>query len=238
MLIEFCVAIVQRITFKTCTTMGKPTNSKESANKGANEKVNFFDKFIEDNANSAPKSFDDILTELSVKDTCRPVTNLCVLNVVTDGCFEQKIDEVTRIPVTVFKPEEKRYVTFITDKKVIGMDYNGEKDDTGKLVRSIGWTNKISISYFALLGALKRTPETLVALPEIVADINNLNLYFAGGAIDILCEHVDANTPWHNPFASEQADTVVAEERVYHHITRLALGKLGNERLRFKITAQ
>lgn len=222
MLIEFCVAIVQRITFiKTCTTMG-----------------NFFEKFRAANAANASKSFDDIVSELSVKDTCEPVANLHVLNIVTDGCFEQKIDEVTRIPVTVFKPEEKRYVTFITDEKVIGMDYNGEKDETGKLVRSIKWTNKVSISYFALLGVLKRTPETLVALPEIVADINNLNLYFSGGTIDILCEHVDANTPWHNPFASEQADTAVAEERVYHHITRLTLGKLGNERLRFKITAQ
>lgn len=221
MLIEFCVAIVQRITFKTCTTMG-----------------NFFADFRAANAANATKSFDDIVSELSVKDTCEPVANLHVLNIVTDGCFEQKIDEVTRIPVTVFKPEEKRYVTFILDTEVVGMDYNGEKDETGKLVRSIGLTNKISISYFALLGALKRAPETLVALPEIVADINKLNFYFAGGSIDVLCEYVKANIPWHNPFASEQTDKAVAEDRVYHHLTRISLGSLGNAKLSAMVAAR
>lgn len=199
---------------------------------------NFFADFRAANAANAPKSFNDIVAELSVKDTCEPVTNLNVLNIVTDGCFEQKIDEATRIPVTVFKPEQKRYVTFILDKDVVGMDYNGEKDETGKLVRSIGLTNKISISYYALLGALKRTPETLIALPEIVADINKLNFYFAGCTIDILCEFVKAKTPWHNPFASDQTDTVIDEDRVYHHLTRISLGALGNAKLQAMIAAR
>lgn len=199
---------------------------------------NFFADFRAAHAANASKSFDDIVAELSVKDTCEPIVDLHVLNIVTDGCFEQKIDEVTRLPVTVFKPEQKRYVTFVLDTDVVGMSYNGEKDETGKMVRSVGLTNKISISYFALLGALKRTPETLVALPEIVADINKLNFYFAGGTINVLCEYVKANTPWHNPFASEQADVAVAEDRVYHHLTRISLGSLGNAKISAMIAAK
>ena len=199
---------------------------------------NFFADFRAANAANATKSFDDIVAELSVKETCEPVANLHILNIVTDGCFEQKIDEVTRIPVSVFKPEQKRYVTFIVQEQVVGMDYDGQKDETGKLIRSIGLTNKISISYYALLGALKRSPETLVALPEIVADINKLNFYFAGGTIDVLCEYVKHDTPWHNPFASDQADTAVAEDRVYHHLTRISLGSLGNARIKAMVTAR
>lgn len=199
--------------------------------------ANFFANFRAANAANASRSFNDILAELSVKDTCELVSDIHVINIVVDGCFEQKIDKTTNLPVTVLKDEKKRFVTFMLDKEIVGMDYTGEVDATGKLVRTIGMTNRISISYYALIGVLKRTPETLFALPAIVADINQLNFYFAGCSVDVLCEYVAAKTPWHNPFASDQEDAVKDEDKVYHHLIKISLGALGIAKLQNILSA-
>lgn len=202
-----------------------------------------WDEIMED-VESA-KTRDDIIREcLADAKHFRRVNNLHVKNVKAFARLAKDSGRaITRL-------------TFVVKERIPGMIVDENNLDAfGLPTKKLGASNNVFTSAYAVSGAMKESAKGAIFADsvanmtailagaderEIVGNANIANTLFAGGTMDIICQFVPANTPYHNPFSSADDDTEDAtfdEDRIFHHVVRLQFGEVGKDAYKVRLMA-
>lgn len=137
-------------------------------------------------------------------------------------------------------------LTFVVKQFVFGTVYdNNDLNAFGSPRQKLGRTHNVTTSTFAVAGVMKDhakgaifaadvagmqayLPDGMESAP-IVGAANVANLLFAGGKIDVLCQHVPAGEEYINPFASNAEAVVFEDDKIIHHVIGLTFGEVGND---------
>ena len=202
-----------------------------------------WDEIMED-VESA-KTRDDIIREcLADAKHFRRVNNIHVKNV---KAFARLAKDTGRVITRL---------TFVVKERVPGMIVDENNLDAfGLPTKKLGASNNIFTSTYAVSGAMKESAKGAIFADsvanmtavlagaderEIVGNANIANTLFAGGTVDIICQFVPANTPYHNPFSStddDTEDTTFDEDRIFHHVVRLTFGEVGEDAYKVRLMA-
>ena len=153
-------------------------------------------------------NFKQILKDLMSTGNCRRYNDLKVKNV---NISEE--DNYTR-------------VSFSVDRKIPGY----VSKDNGETF-SLGETNVIFSSTYALSGILKENEELSWMANALRENPKAINIIMNGGNIDVLQQNVKAGEPYHNPFTTKDdvEDTAFDRDTIINYIVGCKLGKTGQK---------
>ena len=197
----------------------------------------------EEEAEEASSIFASILNEeASVEETRDDIIKRCLLD---KQHFTRLKGLDVRNVVATARPTHTT-LTFVVKQFVFGTVYdNNDLDAFGNPTAKLGRTHNVTTSTFAVAGVMKDhakgaifaadvagmqayLPDGMESAP-IVGSANVANLLFAGGKIDILCQHVPAGEEYINPFASNADAVTFDEDKIIHHVIGLTFGEVGND---------
>ena len=90
-----------------------------------------------------------------------------------------------------------------------------------------GETRVIFVSSFSLGAILADNDDTAFAKKKLMQKPQLLELILSYAKIDIIQEHIDANTEYVNPFASNPTPRTIDHDTYINHIVNIELGKRG-----------
>lgn len=197
----------------------------------------------EEEAEEASSIFASILNEeASVEETRDDIIKRCLLD---KQHFTRLKGLDVRNVVATARPTHTT-LTFVVKQFVFGTVYdNNDLDAFGNPTAKLGRTHNVTTSTFAVAGVMKDhakgaifaadvagmqayLPDGMESAP-IVGSANVANLLFAGGKIDVLCQHVPAGEEYINPFASNADAVTFDEDKIIHHVIGLTFGEVGND---------
>ena len=197
----------------------------------------------EEEAEEASSIFASILNEeASVEETRDDIIKRCLLD---KQHFTRLKGLDVRNVVATARPTHTT-LTFVVKQFVFGTVYdNNDLDAFGNPTAKLGRTHNVTTSTFAVAGVMKDhakgaifaadvagmqayLPDGMESAP-IVGAANVANLLFAGGKIDVLCQHVPAGEEYINPFASNADAVIFEDDKIIHHIVGLTFGEVGND---------
>lgn len=197
----------------------------------------------EEEAEEASSIFASILNEeASVEETRDDIIKRCLLD---KQHFTRLKGLDVRNVVATARPTHTT-LTFVVKQFVFGTVYdNNDLDAFGNPTAKLGRTHNVTTSTFAVAGVMKDhakgaifaadvagmqayLPDGMESAP-IVGAANVANLLFAGGKIDVLCQHVPAGEEYINPFASNADAVTFDEDKIIHHVIGLTFGEVGND---------
>lgn len=197
----------------------------------------------EEEAEEASSIFASILNEeASVEETRDDIIKRCLLD---KQHFTRLKGLDVRNVVATARPTHTT-LTFVVKQFVFGTVYdNNDLDAFGNPIAKLGRTHNVTTSTFAVAGVMKDhakgaifaadiagmqayLPDGMESAP-IVGAANVANLLFAGGKIDVLCQHVPAGEKYVNPFASNAEPVIFEDDKIIHHVINLTFGEVGND---------
>ena len=197
----------------------------------------------EEEAEEASSIFASILNEeASVEETRDDIIKRCLLD--KQHFTRLKGLDVRNVVATAHPTHTT--LTFVVKQFVFGTVYdNNDLDAFGNPTAKLGRTHNVTTSTFAVAGVMKDhakgaifaadvagmqayLPDGMESAP-IVGAANVANLLFAGGKIDVLCQHVPAGEEYVNPFASNAEPVSFEEDKIIHHVIGLTFGEVGND---------
>lgn len=128
------------------------------------------------------------------------------------------------------------FVTFVVDGYVIGDIRTGEEDAFGQPIMGLGKTHNVVASKYVVCGVMKDNPKLAIFAQDFLDDIVKGVELFAGAEVDVVMEYVPANTEYKNPFSSNSEAKVWDRDRMIHHIVRLTLGEVGQDKYLARIS--
>lgn len=147
-----------------------------------------------------------------------------VATLIKNGAKEEKNVTIKNVTVTVMDAYTRLGLTLDKEVKSYRQNEDGEYEE--------GTTRVIFVSAYSIGALLKEDDDAAFAANHLMKHPDALGMIMSRAKIDVVQEHVEADSEYKNPFASEDSDAVVFDhDTIINHVVSISLSDFGKKRL-------